>query len=71
VDDLDRLEPRVLHSIEQALASAKQDWNKVEGELFDRARRQSLARGRGAAGDGDLAVAGGCTRLLQGMEFDK
>jgi len=66
VDHLDRLEAGVLHSVEQALAGAKQNGNDVEHKLVDHARRERLPHGGGATGDVDAEVAGRRLRAFKG-----
>lgn len=42
VDDFDRLEARILHAIEQALASTEEDGNDLEHELIDHSSGKGL-----------------------------
>jgi hypothetical protein len=52
--------------VEQTFAMTEQDGHDVEHEFVDRACRERLPHSRCAAGDGDVAVAGGSLRLREG-----
>src|ERR687892_1774733 len=59
-----RLQPDVRPSFKHPLSHAQQQRRDVQAKLIDQAGREVLIEGRGAAGDGHVAVAGRGACLL-------
>jgi hypothetical protein len=64
-DDLDRLEHRVAHVLQQPLARAEDDRDDVQVQLVEVARGEELLHRACAARDRDVPAAGRRPRLLQ------
>src|SRR2546429_8562116 len=65
VDHLDRREGGRADVLEQSLTPPEDDRNEVQVELVEHPRGEVLLHGAGAAGDGDVALAGRCPRPVE------